>query len=135
MKKYLKQEGYIALASVLVIAAVVVVIGTSTSLLSISEAQMALADINTSDNFNLLEACVEEALLMLNETNNIPNPISLPKGTCDINIVSHTGNDWVFTVIVDLSTAEPNENYFKGARIDATRYTDVTINSWEEITP
>lgn len=121
------QSGYIALASVLVIAAVVVSIGLSTSLLSINEAQTSLSGAKNDESLDIVEGCIEDALIRLNEGNAIPTQIPLPQGTCNVTIDAQSGNDWTFTAtgIVD--------NHSKKIQVQATRTTTISITSWEEI--
>lgn len=121
------QSGYIALASVLVIAAVVVTIGLSTSLLSINEAQTSLGGAKNDESLDIVEGCVEDALVRLNKTNAIPTQIPLPQGTCDVTIDAQSGTDWTFTAIGIV------DNHTKKIQVEASRTTTISITSWEEI--
>ncbi|MFC1790711.1 hypothetical protein ACFLZP_04490 [Patescibacteria group bacterium] len=120
-------KGYVALASVLVIAAVVLVISVSVSLLSVSEGQMSLAGKKNEETVDLVEGCLEEALLRLNEEESIPATISLPEGDCSVTINSQVGNDWTITVSTTF------ENYTKSIQAVVNRETTVAITSWQEI--
>ena len=66
------KKGYIAISSVLVIMAVVLIIGSSVSLLSINDMQSALSNKKSEESLHLVEGCTEDALLSLNENNSIP---------------------------------------------------------------
>lgn len=121
-----RESGYVALASVLVIAAVVLTIGISVSLLSVSEGQMSLAEKKNEETVDFIEGCVEDALLRLNEDNAIPTQIPLPEGNCDVTIDSQSGSDWTFTVSGSV------DNYTKNIQAQMTRGSTVTITSWQE---
>jgi len=121
------EGGYIALASVLVIASVVIIIGVTTSLASISEGQMSLAEVKKEATIDIGEACVEEALYRLKRTGTIQNTFPLLEATCSVTIVSQVGDNWVFTI------SQTEDNYTKKFQVDATRGTTFTLNSWEEV--
>lgn len=121
------QKGYIAIASVLVIAAVVTLIGVTVSLTSINEAQVSFSNIQGDVALDLVEGCVEDALLYLSKRNALPSTVSIPAGTCTVTTESHVGNDWTFTVEGVFS------NYSKRFRIQANRGSTVSITSWQEI--
>lgn len=120
-------KGYIALSSVLVIAAVVVVIGVSVSLLSVSEAQMSLASKKGHESLLLTDGCVEEVLLYLNRRGFLPSSVNTPEGSCSVQLNSQAGNQWTFTV------GGMFEGYHKRIQVTATRDSVVYINSWKEV--
>lgn len=120
------EAGYVALASVLVIAAVVLVIGISVSLLSVNEAQSALSGRRNEETIHLVEGCVEDALLRLNRQGSIPATISLPQGDCSVTINSQIGDDWDITVTLSV------EGFSKSFRIMVTRGVQIIITSWQE---
>jgi hypothetical protein len=119
-------NGYIALASILVIAAVVLVIGISTSLLSVNEAQSSLAGLKNEATVDFVEGCIEDALIRLNEDETIPSQISLPEGTCEITNQSTIGNTWTFTASGSVDT------HTKTITVEAIRDSSVSIASWKE---
>lgn len=121
------QKGYIAIASVLVIAAVVTLIGVTVSLSAISEAQVSFSNVQGDESLDFVEGCAEDALLHLSKRNTLPATISLPAGSCTIITESRVGNDWTFTVSGIFS------NYSKNLRIQANRGSTVNITSWQEI--
>ena len=126
MKNIRFQKGYVALASILVIASVVTVIGISTSLLSVNEIQSSLSGLKNEVTVDFVEGCVEDALLRLNENNAIPNQISLPEGSCDVSNITQNGTAWTFTVSGTIDT------YTKSVHVKINRDTTVTVTSWEE---
>ncbi len=121
------RQGYVALASVLVIAAVAVIIGTTVALLSINSLQASFAHKQAAAARSHVGACAEDALLRLNKNNALPADITLPSGSCPITINMHSGNDWTFTVSGTLN------NYTASVQIEATRAGTITINSWSEL--
>ena len=58
-------RGYIALISVLIISAVVLLIATSASLFSIGEANMGLEESQSWQAYYLANLCIEKALMGL----------------------------------------------------------------------
>ena len=124
--KIKKESGYIAITIILVIISVVLVIGTSVSLLSIHDIQMSLSNKNGLTALNIVEGCADNLLLNLNEENNIPSSISLPEGTCSVTINSQTGDDWEFTVQTTIN------GYSKSAEYAATRGSNVFVTRWVE---
>src|SRR3989338_6758105 len=110
--KSIDEKGYIAV--------------TLISVLSINDIQMSLANKNGLDALNIVEGCVENSLLNLNEDNNIPSSISLPEGNCSVTINSQNGNDWDFTVQTTI------KSYSKSIRVNATRATNVLVTAWTE---
>ncbi len=132
-KKNVSQNGFVALITLLVIVALVILIGVSTSLLSINDLQSAFAGKRSEEIVNILEACVEDVLLTLNETNTLPSSVTippsgiLPQVVCSVIMNSHVGNNWDFTV------SGAVDNYAKKVQIQAVRDTSVSITSWEEV--
>lgn len=133
MKKYLKlnqrqrSQGYVALVSVLVIAAVILTIGISVSLIAISEGQTSLAGKKSEEAIDFVEGCVEDVLLRLNKDGSIPTQIPFPEGICDVIINSQSGDDWTFTVSGEI------DNYTKNIQVEASRGSTIAINSWLEV--
>lgn len=113
--------------SMLVIASVVLAIGISVSLLSISEGQVGLSQSTSEGLYYLVDACAEEALTKLRETTNLPSSISIPELTCSLSVDSQSGNNWLFTVEGSV------DNYTKKIQIAATRDTSVVVTDWKEV--
>ena len=121
------QTGYIAITSVLVIAAIVLIIGTSASLLAVNDIQSALSNKKSDESLDLVESCVEDALLRLNEDNSIPATITLPDGSCSVTINSQVGTLWTFTVSGTFIS------HAKSIQVVADRTNTVTVNSWTQL--
>ena len=121
------QTGYIAITSVLVIAAIVLIIGTSVSLFAVNDIQSALSNKKSNESLDLVESCVEDALLRLNEDNSIPATITLPYGSCSVTINSQVGTLWTFTVSGTFIS------HAKSIQVVADRTNTVTVNSWTQL--
>jgi len=125
IKNKYNKKGYIALSTVLITLALVLLIGLSASLLSINDLLSSFSGKKSNISVDLAEACVEDVLLKLNEDNNITaGSMTLPQGDCNVTINTHVGNTWDFSVSANL------EGYAKSVRVNATRDATVTINSW-----
>lgn len=125
MKK--NNNGYAALASVLVIAAVVLTIGTTVPILGVGEIQNALLGKKNEEVLNIVEACAEDALLRVNENNSVAASFTLPQATCAVAVNSHVGDNW------DITVSTTKENITKSVQITFTRTTTVAVTSWKEI--
>ena len=120
-------KGYIAISSVLVIAAVVLVIGTTVSLVSISEGQISLSSYHNDTALDAVEGCTEDALLYLNENDSLPAAITTPQVTCTITVNSQSGPNWTITVSGTIS------DHTKSIQVQLTRATTIIITSWNEV--
>lgn len=123
----MKQHGYIALVTVLVVGAVMLSVGMAVVLNSINSGQGALSEIKKEAGIGFVESCVEDALMRINRDNALPGTIALPEGSCTVTINSQVGSDWDFTVSGVLS------GYKKEVRVTANRASTVVVNSWQEI--
>lgn len=123
----IKDGGYIALASVLVIAAVTFIIVSSVGLLTVNDLQTSLSLKQGSQAHYYAESCAEESLLIWNETNALPATVTFPEATCSVTINSQAGNQTTFTV-----TANDN-SYTSSVQVTAERTTTVTIISWQQL--
>lgn len=121
------QNGYIAISSVLVIAAVVLVIGTTISLVSISEGQISLSSYQNDVVLDGVEGCTEDALLYLNENNSLPGTITTPQITCTITVNSQSGSNWTITV------SGTQSGHTKNIQVQLIRTTTIAITDWQEI--
>lgn len=123
----MRQKGYIAFSSVLIISAVIIIIGITLTLTSISEVQKSLSGRRREEVIDRVEACVEDAMYSINTSNSLPSTITLPEGTCSIAVDSNAGFNWTFTV-----TGTSN-GYTKSIQVITTRATTITPVSWKEI--
>lgn len=122
-----RQSGYAALASVLVITAVALVIGMTTSLFSVNNLQSSFAQNQGEQTLAIVEGCVQDALLRLNENNALPVSITTPLGTCSVTINSQVGNTWTFTVSATAGL------YTRSIQVVAVRSSSISITSWLEV--
>lgn len=89
------QQGYIALISVLIISATVLLLGISASLLALGEANMGLLKNQSSEAYFLANLCAEEALQQIQDS--VPfqgnGNISAGNGICDYVVVKLLGQN------------------------------------------
>lgn len=125
-------RGYIALVSVLIVSALLLVAGLGTSLRGIDTTETALSDTLSLQARHLADACAEEALMKLKSNFNYTgNEIIIVEGAdaCTIVSVSGTGN----TNRVIRSEAYVN-GYKKKIVVDVASVTpSPVIRSWLEV--
>jgi hypothetical protein len=119
-------KGYVAITSVLIIAAIGIIIGTVITLSSISEGQTSLSGERREAALDLTESCVEDSLYSINTTNSLGSAITLPPGSCTVTVNSHVGANWTYTVTGTLN------GYTKTVQITATRSNTITPIVWKE---
>ena len=129
-----KQEGFIALTTVLLLLAVTVGISISVTYSSIGEAQSGLTLFKGEDNLHFIEGWAEDALLKarsnatFGEPLNTPVTITRPEGTCSVTVTSKVGVVWTMNVTT-LATI-----YKRTVQIIFNRNTTgITLTSWKEI--
>lgn len=122
------EKGYIALMTVLIISAVSLALGTTVALLSIGETQSSFALYQGEKTLNLVEGCMEDALLRVQKSSSYSGgTITQPEGTCAIT-VNKSGNDWTVQATNTTST-----QYKRTIEIQFTRTGTITLTSWKEI--
>lgn len=123
-----KHKGFIAISSVLIIAAVVLSIGITTSLLSISEGQSALSLTKGEMALNLTEGCMEDSLSkILTNSNYSGGTLSTPEGVCLI-VITKAGGDYIITSSNDVI------DYKRSIEVLVKKSgNSLTITSWKEI--
>ncbi|RLF26915.1 MAG: hypothetical protein DRN14_06105 [Thermoplasmata archaeon] len=126
MNKSINRDGYIALSTVLVILSVIVVVGISVSMTAVSELQTSFGSKQSVESLDIVEACVEDALLSINENDSVSDMITLPEGTCTVTTNSQSGNNW------DITVSSTNNDYTRSIRVKAVRGVGVSIISWSE---
>lgn len=121
-------RGYIALISVLIISALLLLIGLSTSHFGISQLSMGLQRSQTQESSWLAQACAEEALMKLvesdfeyqgNETLNINGE------TCTILPIEKTGGK---SQVIKVTSSAYNQT--KKIKIEIK---ENKIESWQEV--
>jgi hypothetical protein len=120
-------HGYIALSSLLVVLFLVVLVGISTTLLSINDLQSSVSGSKSEEVIAISESCAEDILIRFNGNQNIPSTITLPEGACSVTINSQDGGN------IDFTVSSTMDGYSKKVRIQAERGSTVSIISWQEI--
>jgi hypothetical protein len=118
--------GYIAIASLLVITALLTLIGTTVSLLSIDEGLTALSFKDGAKTLAIAQACAEEALLKINESGVTPSSVDLPLGSCTVTEIETSGTLHRFEVSVT------DGAYAQSIYLEADRQTVLKVNRWRE---
>lgn len=123
-----KNSGYVAIISVIVIAIVLVIVGMTASLLSISDAQLALSSKKGKESLNIVEGCGEVALLNLSgNLSYTGGTITTPNGTCVV-LVSGSGESRTITVTGGIS------GYVKKISISISSISSgVSLDTWKEV--
>ena len=131
LKRWSSPKGgraYIALVSVLILSAIVLLVGATLALLAVSQAQQSLAMEKGASAHALAEGCVADALLSaFYDANYTGGTRSLPEGNCTIN-VSKMGDNWMVT-----SAGRVDGRYTKRIRVNILRSDSVQVLSWKEI--
>lgn len=121
------QKGFIALTTVLIISAIVLMVGIGLSLRSINEAEMSLQGNLSLQAHYLANLCAEQALMRLKEDSNYTGDetINMENGSCQILPIE--GN-WIVKVS---ATSFDQVNKIK-ILIDQIN-PEMIIDSWSEV--
>jgi hypothetical protein len=117
-------KGLASIVSVIILSAIMVMIGSLMVLSSISKGQMAITESKTKINQSILDACVEESLLQINEKNTLPSLVITTLGDCTVTMNSHVGNSWNY----DIGTSD-NISFLE-SNIVLNRGSTIAISSW-----
>lgn len=122
------EKGFVAVASMLVVAAVMVTLTVSITLLSVGDLQSAFSMENGDETLSFIDGCVDDALLMSRENFAYTGGnITRPEGTCSVN-VSKAGDIWTYTITTTAT------DYARTVIVVANWSTaGITLNSWSEI--
>ena len=121
------KQGYIALTTVILLSAIIILITTATSLLAIGEAQSSFALFNGENTLTFVEGCMEDALLKSQASETYSGgTIARPEGTCTITVIK-VGSVWTVTATTAATT------YKRTIQAIVTRSTSLTITSWKEL--
>ncbi len=126
--KYVKDSegGYIALAVVLILTAVILSIMITVAQLGVGEGQASLALSKGEEALQFTEGCMEDALLKIYLNASYSGGIiTHPEGTCSIT-VSQVGSTYTVTAT---STAT---FYNRTVQAVVTRSNSLNITSWKE---
>lgn len=123
-------NGYIALVSILIITAVVVLVAISAGLLAISESNMGLTKDLSARAYYLADACIEEALQQINDS--IPysgtGGLTIGSGTCSYTVTSTGGHNRAIEASGTVGTITRKVE----ATIDSIT-PSINITSWQEV--
>ncbi len=125
------QQGYIALVTILIISAIVLLVGISVNLLSISESDMGLQKNQSSEAYYLANLCAEDALMKLkDDLNYLGNEtLTIGDGSCYIYAPEGSGNK--DRIIKATGTIY---NHTRKIKIEINRVNpDTEIASWQEL--
>ena len=120
-------NGFIALVTVLIIFAIVLLVGLSIGLLSINEAQMGLRKSQSSQAYYLANLCAEDALMKLKEDINYSGneTIEIEGGSCQILPIE---GKWTIKTISNF------QNQVKKIKIIISQVNPkMIISSWQEV--
>lgn len=126
------EQGYIALISVIIISALIILIASSANLISISESNMGLRERQSWEAFYLANACGEEALMKLKESLKYKGDETLifENGTCTILSGTGAGNQ---NRMIKISASA--YNIVRKIKIVINRVNpEIDIKSWLEVT-
>jgi hypothetical protein len=122
-----QQKGYIALTSVLVIAAIVFLTSVAVAWFAINQVQSSLSFKKSSEAEYLLESCVEQVLLDIKNNNEVSQNIILPEIACQATVENHQGNDWQILISGSF------ENYTHQIRLTLNSRPQIVISNWQKL--
>lgn len=126
--RFLAARGFMAMSTVLIITAVVLLIATTVAMMGISEVQSSYALFQGEGNLALVEGCLEDYLLKIRADKNFSGGnIVRPEGVCAITIVSADPN-W------EIIVSSVNTLHQRRIRAVFMRNTSgVMLSSWKEL--
>ncbi len=127
----INQKGYIALISVLIVTALVILIASSANLASISESNMGLKEQQTWEVYYLATACAEEALMSLKKDLDYSGneTLTFADGECTILDIGGTGNQ-----NRTIKTSGSAFGLIRKIKIEINRIRpEIEIESWQEV--
>jgi len=130
-RKHTSERGFIALISILIIGAVVLVISIGLSLRSIGETNMSLSEQESHRALALANVCAEQALMKLESFLNYSGSESIIIGSesCDILAVSGSGN---FSRTVE--TQSTVSSHTRKVQVFVSQISPIMqLTSWEEV--
>lgn len=94
-----RQEGYIALISVLIVGLIGMTITTSLLLLGVENNQTGIVQQQSNQSKVLADACIEEALQQISDSTPFTgtDTISLGQGSCTYTVTSQGGQNRTIT--------------------------------------
>jgi nitrate/TMAO reductase-like tetraheme cytochrome c subunit len=120
-------KGFIALITIFIILAILLLLGLSFGLLAISETNMSLEKTKSSQAYFLANLCAEQALMKLKENTSYSGNevININNGSCQILQIE---GQWI------IKTQGNFQNDVKKMRISVSQVNpQMIIDSWQEL--
>ncbi len=122
------KQGYIALISIIIITAVILIISISINLSGVSEIQMSVSENQSLESFAVAEAGISEAMIRLKRDSGYSGgSLNIGNGSCTIEVTSNASNRTI------TSTGIVNDLTRKIESIVELNGNNLTIISWKEI--
>lgn len=131
LEKNKKSKGFIALISILIIGAVVLVISIGLSLRSISETDMSLSQQQANTALSLANLCAEQALFKLESVLNYSGSetLNIDGNSCSILAITGSGN-----INRTVTTQSTVAGYTRKVKAIVSQISPVMqISSWNEV--
>jgi len=122
--------GYIALISVLIISAIIVLIATSASLVSIGESDMGFEENQAWETSFLAAACAEEALQQIKDSLPFSGSgnLSLGQGSCGYTVTRLIGQNRI------INASGTVDSIVRKLKITIDKIKpSINITSWQEV--
>jgi|APSaa5957512622_1039677.scaffolds.fasta_scaffold114371_2 hypothetical protein len=128
--KNIKNQGYIAFSSLLVISAVVLAVSVSVALQGVTESQASLTYKKGQESMMAANGCIEEALIRLRDSVNYTGgSLGLGNSNC---VIALTGTGADRTIVVTSTITDPPD-YVKHLEATVKRAgNSVNVISWLE---
>ena len=125
-----KEQGYIALLSVLVVGATATAIGITLLVLGVDSQRETLVSQQSVQARGLTDACVEEALQQLHDSTSFTgsNNLTLGTGSCSYTVTSTGSSTRTIT-----ATATVGNVVRKVAVYVTMSSSSISITSWQEV--
>ncbi len=124
----MKNQGFIATTTILIISAILISVTTAVVISSVSEGKISLSSLLGENNLNLVEGCSEDLLQKIHDNASFNGTtITRPEGTCVISYTLSGPVNW------DVTVSSNDANYQRKVRIVFSRTTQITITSFREI--
>lgn len=129
MKNIKNQKGIIAILTIIIISASVLIMALSASLLGLGELDLGYTSQRGTETFSIADGCIEEALRQIRFNENYTatsSSLFIDQGACIINVIGD--NPKIVT-----ATASTTDGYYKKIEANVSINNNmITINSWEE---
>ncbi len=128
MKQHVRHtsDGYVVIAILLILAAVILSIVITVAQLGVGEGQASLALSKGEEALNRTESCMEDALLKIRaDAGYAGGTVIHPEGTCSITV---TTVGPVYTV----TASTTGTSYTRTIQAVVNRSASMTITSWRE---